>query len=162
MELTDTTPPHGRVAICDLPLILLVEDSREDARLLQEALRERLIPVRVLHATSPSEAFSALRLLPPAGLPQLVVLDLQLPRQSGHDILKGLRTNPHWLDLPIVILTSSQRDTDRLLSFQHGAVAHLVKPTLYEEYLLLAERLVMYMRPRPLHPPAAPDTPLPA
>ena len=147
MDISDSTP-IGLSATSDrsnLPLILLVEDNPGDVQLLQEAFLERHIPVRFVTASSASQASGLRMLLRSPALPSLIVMDLGLPMVSGHDLLRGFATDPHWCRIPSLVLTSSDRESDRAASKSAGATAHLIKPASYDEYLRLADLLAGYL-----------------
>jgi two-component system response regulator len=147
MNVSDTTPTGHAVLLEQLPLILLVEDNPDDATLLLEALRERQILARLITASTPVQAYSALRLLPSTGLPKLILVDLGLPMMSGHELIRGLSNNAEWRKIPTVVLTSSSRETDRIHSLRSGASAHLIKPSRFDEYLMLADEIGRYLVP---------------
>ncbi len=146
MDISESTPTSITAGPATLPLILLVEDNPGDVRLLQEAFTERGIAVRFVTASSARQAAGVRMLLRPPGLPSLIVIDLGLPLVSGHEFLRGLATDPVWRRIPTLVLTSSDRETDRIASIHAGATAHLVKPARFEEYLRLADRLAEYLQ----------------
>ncbi len=137
--------------------ILLVEDDPNDALLLQRAFRKANLanPVRVVEDGDAAvqylagEGAFADRLLHP--LPVLMLLDLKLPRRSGHEVLEWVRAQPGLKRLPVVVLTSSERAADVDRAFDLGASAYLVKPidrerlvemvrTIDAFWLILSER----------------------
>jgi CheY-like chemotaxis protein len=145
MDVMDTTPRGVAVELSTLPLILLIEDNPDDAKLLKEAFLERGIAVRFMTVATPTQAFSVLRLLPSTVLPRLILIDIGLPIMSGHEILSNFAKEPNWHLIPKIVLTSSQRESDRILSLERGACGHVVKPAVFEEYLALATKLSRYV-----------------
>lgn len=121
------------VSVADLP-ILLVEDDPNDVLLLQRAFRKANLanPVHVIAdgdqavAYLAGEGAYADRARHP--LPVLVLLDLKLPRRSGHEVLEWVRAQPGLRRLRVVVLTSSERTADVDRAFDLGANAYLVKP----------------------------------
>ena len=76
--------------------------------------------------------------------PRLVVLDLKLPKLSGHEVLQRLKVNPHTRSIPVVILSSSQEKRDIAESYQLGANSYLVKPMDFDEFPDLIGTLARY------------------
>jgi chemotaxis family two-component system response regulator Rcp1 len=116
--------------------ILLVEDDAADARLFIETCKD--IPGRFEFHRAPTgaAALSFLREGPghePAGRPDLIVLDLNLPRKDGRQVLTELRGDPGLAEIPVVILTASRADADVLHAFELRANGHLRKPPSPEE-----------------------------
>ena len=107
--------------------LLLVDDSDDDRELTITALRDSGManPIRIAR-----DGQEALDLLadPDRGLPAVVLLDLNLPRIGGLDVLKRLRAQDRTRLLPVVILTSSNEESDRLRGYRDGANAYVRKP----------------------------------
>lgn len=124
------------MAIAGTPArILIVEDNDPDVFLVEEALRSQGISARIERANDGEEAVAALSKLTEAYLPDLIIIDLNLPRVAGIEVLKHAR-NLDLLDgIPILILTSSQSRVDRALSLQLGANAYIAKPPTLPEFL---------------------------
>lgn len=116
--------------------ILAVEDNAADVRLLREALRE-LEDVDLEVAGDGSEALAALRGEPPSpqgSLPDLVLLDLNLPGTSGFEVLDAIRSDPSTRGVPVVVLTTSTAPADVHRAYARGANAYLVKSVDYEAF----------------------------
>jgi CheY-like chemotaxis protein len=122
------------------PYVLIVEDQPLDAMLLRRAMR-RLVPTALIEALHDGSA--ALRRLRDAAAapPDLIVLDLNLPGPSGHELLAEVRSSMRLSETPCVVLTSSKTDKDRRRSLELGATAHVVKPSSLDDYTLLAVEL---------------------
>ena len=114
--------------------ILLVEDDPNDALLLERAFRKAglLYPLNVV-----TDGDQAVDFLEGAGkfkdrvrypLPDIMLLDLKLPRRSGHEVLKWLRSRPGLRRLPVIILTSSREARDIVAAYDEGTNSYLVKP----------------------------------
>jgi two-component system, chemotaxis family, response regulator Rcp1 len=123
--------------------ILLVEDNAGDAELMRLALTEAQPGCQLLVATDGEQA---LELLLRGDLPDLVLLDLNLPRLSGHELLADLRASrdPRVRRLPVVVLTSSAAPDDVQRSYDLFASSHIVKPQDADRLFEIAERLARY------------------
>ena len=129
--------------------ILLVEDSQTDELLILRALRKAKLanPVDVVR-----DGQQALDFLfcegefagRKAALPAVVILDIGLPRFSGLDVLERLRADERTRLLPVVMLTSSDEDVDRLASYQRGANSFVRKPVGFAEFAQTVSQLGIY------------------
>ena len=123
-----------------MPDILLAEDNPADVYLIREALREHGVDCTLRVA---SDGKDVLRIIspersdeevPPLGL---IILDLNLPRHDGIEILQRVRETPALAHVPVVVLTSSDSPRDRLLANQLGATCYLRKPSSLDQFLSL-------------------------
>jgi two-component system, chemotaxis family, response regulator Rcp1 len=124
--------------------ILLVEDNPADVYLMRQALNEASFAHELTVSTDGDDALQLLRGQGANGsetMPQLVLLDLNLPRVDGPAILDAVRAETRLQNLPIVLLSSSQapRDKARAATLRHGL--YLVKPADLDEYLALGRRI---------------------
>src|ERR1700741_2626024 len=90
--------------------ILLVEDNPVDAKMVKEALHMANIRHRIAHVDDGEAALRVLRCEPPhenAARPAVVILDLRLPRLSGHAVLGAMKAPPEFRDIPVLVLTTS-------------------------------------------------------
>jgi len=111
--------------------ILLVEDSPADERFFREALQLAGIRHRLSIVTNGEEALAYLRQKPPfrsATRPEVIVLDLKLPRVSGHAVLGAIKIDPELRSIPIVVLTSSHAARDQERSYDLDAEHYVTKP----------------------------------
>jgi CheY-like chemotaxis protein len=145
MHITETTPLGVRSQHPQLPLVLLVDDNPGDIQLLREAFREGEVHVRLMAAHDATQAFGALRLLPPQGAPRLIILDLGLPGIHGSRLLHEFGAHTPWGTVPKVVLTASSRAADREESIALGAAAFFVKPPRLAGYLELVGELKRYL-----------------
>jgi CheY-like chemotaxis protein len=116
--------------------ILLVEDNPGDARLTREALALSKVRTTFHHAKDGEEAIAFLRRVPPfehAPRPDLVLLDLNLPKRDGREVLEDIKGDPVLKTIPIVILTSSQAEEDILRSYRLHANCFITKPVDLEQ-----------------------------
>ena len=79
-------------------------------------------------------------------VPALILLDLNMPRMNGLEFLKILKSDPDWCKIPVVILTTSQEDQDRLASFELSAAGYIVKPLEYPAFVEKLQILYQYWR----------------
>jgi two-component system, chemotaxis family, response regulator Rcp1 len=117
--------------------ILLVEDSPSDVRLIREALKETLLPVQVTLARDGVEAMEYLR-QSEVGLvnrPDIVLLDLNLPRKNGREVLAEVKAAPHLKQIPVLIMTSSKADEDVRQAYSLNANCYITKPANLQDYL---------------------------
>jgi len=129
------------------PSILLVDDDENDVFFIKDALRRTGVDLPLDVATDGQAAIDHLAGARVNGQgsfqPGLVLLDLNLPRRSGLEVLKWIRQDPFWQTLIVVVLTSSTSASDRHQAYSLGANSYVIKPTdatrLRELIKLLAE-----------------------
>lgn len=116
--------------------ILLVEDDLGDARLAQIALRDAGSNCVVHHVRDGVEAMTALNAAAAHGdkLPDLVLLDLNMPRKDGRQVLQEMRADPALRSVPVVVLTTSAVDRDVAASYSMGANSFITKPMDIDEF----------------------------
>lgn len=106
--------------------ILLVEDNQADAILLQEALRQADVRHPVDVVTDGEKALDYLQTT--EQLPTLILLDLNLPRMDGREVLRQVKGDPVTREIPVIILTTSSAPPDIELAYDRGANAYVRKP----------------------------------
>jgi two-component system, chemotaxis family, response regulator Rcp1 len=123
---------------------LLVEDNPQDARLLEEAFRETHTNPKVTLALTADNAWKELQdgLKAPGGLPSAVLLDLNMPGTSGHELLERMRGDPRLDRVPVIVLTSSHHKADIDRARGNRATAYMAKPLTMDGYVALARDLV--------------------
>jgi len=127
--------------------ILLVEDNEDDIELTLIAFRRQQLANELVIARDGQEALEILHgtaSSPPQPLPAVVLLDLKLPRRDGFQVLDAIRAHPHTNLLPVVVLTSSAQERDRLKTYRLGANSYIVKPVDFEQFLEAARQIGMY------------------
>ena len=131
-------------------IILLVEDNPDDEALTIRALKKNNILNQVVVAHDGAEA---LDFLFGTGeyvnrdtsiLPQVVLLDLNLPKLNGLEVLKRIRADDRTRLLPVVILTTSNEDRDRMESYKLGANSYIRKPVNFEQFNEAVQQLGIY------------------
>jgi two-component system response regulator len=129
-------------------LILLVEDNPDDEFLTRDALRTGGVQHDVVVVRDGAEAvewiFSAKGANSPPQFPDLVLLDLKLPKMSGFDVLERIRSNAGTRGLPVVILTSSSEHQDIQRSYSTGANSYVRKPVNFAEFVRAVQALGVY------------------
>lgn len=111
--------------------VLLVEDSPTDAELTRRALTRERPGLRIVDAKDGFEALAYLRKetgYENASDPDLVLLDLNMPRMDGRELLRIVKSDPHLKQIPVVVLTTSAESTDVQSVYQAGGNAYVVKP----------------------------------
>lgn len=119
------------------PWILAIEDSDSDLYLLRRVLDETPNPKEVVHARDGEEAISFIRELAESGregLPDLIVIDLNMPRVDGFEVLEQLVAQRAFRAVPVVVVTSSQQEADKQRAMASGADAYFVKPVEFSRY----------------------------
>jgi CheY-like chemotaxis protein len=127
--------------------ILLVEDNPGDARLAQEALKEGRIPSRLKVVVDGVEAMNFLRREGEhanAPRPQLVLLDLNLPRKDGRQVLAEMKADPELRRIPVVVLTTSQAEQDVTRSYDLHANCYITKPVDLDRFISVVRSIEEY------------------
>ncbi len=131
-------------------VILLVEDNSNDVMLLQRALTKVGLAT-TLHVASDGE--EAVAYLSGTGafadraqypLPTVMLLDLKLPKKSGHEVLEWLRAQPALKRLPVIVLSTSQQPADINLAYDLGANSYVVKPVHFDNLVDIVRALDIY------------------
>src|SRR5215207_8545402 len=123
--------------------ILLVEDNPGDARLAAEALKENKVRNNLHHVLDGVEAMRFLRREAPySGVPRpdLILLDLNLPRKDGRQVLEEIKGDPDLRAIPVVVLTTSEADEDILRSYELHANAYVTKPVDLDRFIDVVRR----------------------
>ena len=118
--------------------ILLVEDNPGDVRLTQEAMRDARVTNEIHVARDGVEAMQYLRGEPPfagAVRPDLILLDLNLPKRDGRQVLAEIKTDPSLRRIPVVILTTSDSRSDVLRSYDLHANCYITKPIDLDDFV---------------------------
>ena len=127
--------------------ILVVDDNDDDVLLLRESLRDQPA-ISVLHAVRDGEeAMAFLRRQAPftdAPRPGLVLLDINMPKMNGFEVLHEMKIDPVLRAIPVVILTTSNREADVLTAYTGGACSYVSKPVSFDRLKLMATHFVRY------------------
>lgn len=124
--------------------ILLVEDNPGDVRLTEEALREGKVKNRLFVVNDGVEAIAYLRReadYQTAVKPDLILLDLNLPRKDGRQVLEEIKADPGLRTIPVVVLTTSDAEEDILKSYNLHANCYITKPVDLEQFLRIVQSI---------------------
>jgi two-component system, response regulator len=139
--------------------ILLVEDNPDDVELTLDAFRKNNILNEVVVARDGAEALDylygtgAFAGKGPAPLPAVVILDLNLPKVPGLEVLRRIRATERTRLLPTVILTTSVEERDVIESYKLGANSYVQKPVAFEDFIVAAGRLGLFWLLLNVRPP---------
>jgi two-component system response regulator len=130
-------------------VILLVEDNPDDEALTLRALKKNNIRNEVVVARDGAEALDYLFARGAYAtrdriMPQVILLDLKLPKVDGFEVLKALRADERTRLLPVVILTSSNEEQDKLIGYGLGANSYVRKPVEFEAFIEGVRQLGLY------------------
>jgi two-component system response regulator len=127
--------------------ILLVEDNPDDEALTIRAFKKNNIKNDVVVARDGAQALDYLFGKDTEGgkrLPQIILLDLKLPKIDGLEVLKRIRADERTRLLPVVILTSSKEEQDLMASYRFGCNSYIRKPVDFDEFVEAARQLGLY------------------
>lgn len=119
-------------------LILLVEDNAGDVRLTREALLEGKVSNELVVASDGVEALAILRregVHHGAARPDLILLDLNLPKMDGREVLAAVKNDPALMRIPVVVLTTSKAEEDILRTYDLHANCYITKPVDFEKFV---------------------------
>lgn len=131
-------------------VVLLVEDNEDDEILTLRAFRKSRLANEVMVVRDGEEALDYLHARGehqnrnPEEVPDLILLDLKLPKVGGLEVLEDIRKNPHTMHIPVVVLTSSKHEEDMLTSYALGANSYVRKPVDFERFMEATLQLGMY------------------
>jgi DNA-binding response OmpR family regulator len=127
-------------------MILLVEDDPDHEALAIRALRKANVANEIRVARDGAEALDYISGIAKGGkkMPQLVLLDLKLPKVEGLEVLRAIRTNEKTSLLPVVILTSSDEERDIVSSYRLGVNSYIRKPVNFTDFAEATRQLGMY------------------
>jgi two-component system, chemotaxis family, response regulator Rcp1 len=124
--------------------VFLVEDNPGDVRLMQEAFKDAKVHINLHVASDGVEAMAFLtrqREHADAPRPDLILLDLNLPKKDGREVLMDVKRSPALMSIPVVILTTSELDADVLQSYECHANCYITKPLGLEGFLKVVKSI---------------------
>lgn len=146
--MTPTPRGGGAHALPPRPATVLhIDDDPNDTALLQAAIRHAALSFAILNVQDGDEAIAYLSGDEPYNdraqypLPSLILLDLKLPRQTGHEILRWIRNHPGFGQMPVVVLSGSELKDDIKQAYVGGANSYLVKPNGFEALVGLVKNI---------------------
>jgi len=128
---------HGLTSVRPVE-ILMVEDNAGDARLTEEALKDSKVINNLHHARDGVEALEFLRREGKhknAPVPDIILLDLNLPRKDGREVLAELKAMPRLKNIPVVVLTTSDAEQDIVMSYNLHANCYITKPVDLDKFI---------------------------
>lgn len=123
--------------------ILLVEDDEVDQMTIQRALREIHVTNRLDIVGNGEEAITFLR-DPAHDRPGIILLDLNMPRMNGVEFLRTVKADPALKGIPVIVLTSSREERDRIESFNLCVAGYMVKPVDYRQFVEVVRTIDLY------------------
>ena len=132
------TGSQGTAAVPRAAQVLIVEDNRADVFLVERAVEHYHVPAALKLLEDGEQAIKYLESLedqPDAPIPSLLLLDLNLPKRPGTEVLRRLRASGRCRNIPVIVLTSSDSADDRRVASEYGASCYFRKPTSYDEFL---------------------------
>ena len=130
--------------------IILVEDNPSDADLIKRALNKNNVANKILHLKDGQEVIDYLfgegqwKGRTTTNTPKVILLDLKMPKVSGIEVLKRIKSNPETKGIPVVVLTSSKEDPDIKECYKLGVNSYVVKPVGFEEFSSTVAQLGLY------------------
>jgi CheY-like chemotaxis protein len=118
--------------------ILLLEDEPADAHLVRVSLREAKVLCNLHHVNDGREGLDFLQRRPPfeaVPRPDLILLDLNMPRMNGHEFLAAIKADPALQHIPVVVLTTSEVERDVQSSYHNGAAGYITKPVDMDQFI---------------------------
>lgn len=138
-------------------VVLLVEDNEDHVFLTRESFAAARVRVDLHHVETGDQALRFLRRQPPyenAPWPDLVLLDLHMPRMNGYEVMQEISADPELQSLVVVVLTTSADEVDVQRMYALGCRSYLVKPISFEEFTRMVARLGDYWFELVVLPPA--------
>lgn len=130
--------------------ILLVEDNPNDAELTIRALKEKNLANKLVHLRDGAEALDYIFATGPYSnrviddSPRLILLDINMPKVNGLEVLRIIRADPRTTAIPVVILTSSHEDRDIFESYKLHVNSYIVKPVEYDNFMSAVTEIGLY------------------
>ena len=129
--------------------ILLVEDNPDDVELTTLAFKKNNFANEIIVVEDGQEAIDFLlsddsEVLKKQGYPELILLDLKLPKIDGHEVLKRIKSEKKTRRIPVVILTSSQEEEDIIKGYNLGANSYVRKPVDYKDFVEVVNNMGIY------------------
>jgi len=140
------------------PVILIVDDDAGDQVLIQEALQASQAGKKIYMVGDGEEALDYLNRTgrwasSPAPRPDLILLDLNMPRLGGRELLPRLKSDPRWKTTPVVVFTTSNREDDVAYCYAAGASSYVQKPSDFDRFQEVLSQIESYWLRVSLSPP---------
>jgi CheY-like chemotaxis protein len=128
------------------PTILYIDDDSDDCLIMRSSLEDNGSSTNLICANDGEEAVRYLNSVAPSSLPDLIVLDLNMPRWDGRRTLSYLKSQPHLAAIPVVVLSTSENKTDKDACAQLGAASYIKKPFHYDGYKSIINDFSQYVK----------------
>lgn len=129
------------------PIILLVEDNPGHAALIKRAFRDYSLPNEIVHLPDGEEALNYVfgrNQYENAIAPDLVLLDLRMPRVDGLEVLRQIKESPDLSHMPVIVLTTSSSEEDIDKAYEYHVNSYLVKPVDFDDIMHMVEAIGQY------------------
>ncbi|MGI6486947.1 MAG: response regulator [Syntrophomonadaceae bacterium] len=123
--------------------VLLVEDDRVDALTVKRALKELKVTNELIIRENGEEALEYLR-NPQNQMPAIILLDINMPRMNGIEFLQAAKSDDNIKKIPVIVLTTSNEETDKIQSFNLGVAGYMVKPVDYQKFVDVVRVIDLY------------------
>jgi CheY-like chemotaxis protein len=134
--------------VTDTRPILLVEDNEADVELTLRAFKRRRLANPIAVAWDGEEALNYVhqrgQFTHAAAVPAVILLDLRLPKLSGLEVLREIKSHPVYRHVPVVVLTTSSEDRDIQSCYELGAASYIVKPVEFDKFQEVVDRIDLY------------------
>lgn len=127
--------------------ILLAEDNDDDIVLIRESFTEAKLANELHVVRDGEEALAYLRRegkYKDVTMPGLLLLDIKMPKMDGFEVLQEVKSDPTLRHVPVVMLTTSERDEDIVRSYAEGACSYITKPVRFEEFVTVVTQFALY------------------
>lgn len=124
--------------------ILLVEDDQVDAMTVKRSLKEIKVSNRLLIAGNGEEGLQCLLASSEQEKPCIILLDLNMPKMNGIEFLQIVKIDERFKRIPVVVLTTSRNEQDRVESFDLGVAGYMVKPVDYQQFVEVVRTINLY------------------
>jgi CheY-like chemotaxis protein len=122
--------------------VLLVEDDQVDAMTVNRAFGELKIPNEVIHKVNGVEGLAYLNSTKTH--PSLILLDINMPKMNGIEFLQRIKSDEELCKVPVVVLTTSNDQRDKIDSYKFGVAGYMLKPVDYKAFVLLMKEIDTY------------------
>jgi DNA-binding response OmpR family regulator len=119
-------------------LIYVVEDDHDDFSFLKSVVMAHWTNIRLVHFDQPDKFVADLNLL---DVPALVILDINMPRLNGLQVMYKMKENPRWIKMPFLFLSTASNDDHKKEAMAGGASSYLIKPPTFEQWKTIVVEL---------------------
>jgi len=123
--------------------ILLVEDDEIDVMSVKRAVKELKITNRLIIQSNGEEGLHYLN-ENTTHLPGIILLDINMPRMNGIELLKALKDHPKFKQIPVIMLTTSKEESDKIAAFSLGIAGYMIKPVDYQKFVEIIKTIMHY------------------